>query len=78
MHYFILVTTDVMTLFVPVAMHEKVYKVDLLVSLRCRALSDRVNFSNFVFLLYITLMSVFNFTVLLFLSYDPCVFSIKV
>ena len=44
MHYFVLVTTDVMVLFVPVATHGNVYKVDLLVSLRCRALSDRVNF----------------------------------
>ena len=42
----------------------KVYIVEL-VSLRCRVLRDRVNFTNFAFWIDVILMWVFNFTVLL-------------
>jgi tetrahydromethanopterin S-methyltransferase subunit E len=51
-------------LFVPVATHGKVYTI-VLVSLRRGTIRDCVNFTDFAFGLNVTLISVFNFTVLL-------------
>ena len=53
---------------------ENVYIVES-VSLRRRALRDRVNFTNFAFWIDVILMWVFNFTVLLFYC-AICVFLI--